>query len=87
MTSILVGILFAWVGGNYQVVQSSGVRQRQTNTAPFLHYITGSFLDPSRCKVVWGWQEPVQVGDTMSFRIKVGMSVGSNGCTVSQVAS
>ena len=70
MTSIIVGLLFAWVGGNYQVVQSSGIRKPKK--APFFEYITGNFLDPSRCKVVWGWDEPVEVGGTMSFKIKVG---------------
>ena len=39
---------------------------------PCFRYICGDFLDPQKCKVEWGWKEPMQVGQTCSFIVRVG---------------
>ncbi|XP_071041064.1 apoptosis-resistant E3 ubiquitin protein ligase 1 isoform X3 [Parasteatoda tepidariorum] len=36
----------------------------------FLSYVTGRYLSPSSCKVVFDWKEPQSVGNTMSFTVK-----------------
>ncbi|GFS85017.1 uncharacterized protein TNCV_1306221 [Trichonephila clavipes] len=37
----------------------------------FLSYVTGRYLSPLKCKVVFDWTEPQVVGNTMSFTVKV----------------
>ncbi|CAL1275254.1 unnamed protein product [Larinioides sclopetarius] len=36
----------------------------------FLSYVTGRYLSPLKCKVVFDWSEPQVVGNTMSFTVK-----------------
>ncbi|RWS30289.1 apoptosis-resistant E3 ubiquitin protein ligase 1-like protein [Leptotrombidium deliense] len=36
----------------------------------FIRYITGSFLSPQNCKVVFQWKDPQVVGNTMSFVVE-----------------
>ncbi|GBO24305.1 hypothetical protein AVEN_107406-1, partial [Araneus ventricosus] len=36
----------------------------------FLSYVTGRYLSPLKCKVVFDWTEPQVVGNTMSFTVK-----------------
>lgn len=36
-------------------------------------YVRGNYLDPRSCKVSWDWKEPQEVGQTMTFRVQVGV--------------
>lgn len=35
-----------------------------------LQYVTGKYLMPSNCKVIWDWIDPHVVGDTMIFTVR-----------------
>ena len=35
------------------------------------HYMLGHYLEPKNTNVIWEWQDPHVVGETMSFYIKV----------------
>jgi len=36
-----------------------------------LQYVTGKYLLPSNCKVIFDWKDPHVVGETVSFTVKV----------------
>ena len=36
-----------------------------------LQYVTGKYLLPSNCRVHFEWDEPLLVGETMTFTVKV----------------
>jgi hypothetical protein len=40
-----------------------------------LQYVTGKYLLPGNCKVNFEWEDPQTVGETMTFTVKVHVSV------------
>jgi len=41
----------------------------------FLNYVTGNYLSPQNCKVEFEWKDYCVVGNTVSFVVKVGLSL------------
>lgn len=40
-----------------------------------LQYVSGKFSLANNCKVDFDWNDPVQVGQTVSFRIRVSLPI------------
>uniref|UniRef100_H2ZJ69 HECT-type E3 ubiquitin transferase n=1 Tax=Ciona savignyi TaxID=51511 RepID=H2ZJ69_CIOSA len=53
-------------------------RVEQTAEGNLFKYIRGNYLDLSKCVVCWGWNEPIDVGETLSFHIEFFYSNGSH---------
>nr|XP_006821499.1 PREDICTED: apoptosis-resistant E3 ubiquitin protein ligase 1-like [Saccoglossus kowalevskii] len=53
----------------FSTSRSRRTPQTRLNSASFLNYIIGSFLDPNKCRVQWGWSDTPVVGDTLTFTI------------------
>lgn len=71
----------AWAWGDVLVVTMSfaGLITLAAVTQPqlapearnsLLQYVTGKYLMPSNCKVIWDWIDPHVVGDTMIFTVR-----------------
>lgn len=71
----------AWTWGDVLVVSMSFAglitlaAVTQPSLAPearnsLLQYVTGKYLMPANCKVIWDWSEPHVVGDTMIFTVR-----------------
>lgn len=71
----------AWAWGDVLVVSMSFAglitlaAVTQPSLAPearnsLLQYVTGKYLMPSNCKVIWDWIDPHVVGDTMIFSVR-----------------
>lgn len=71
----------AWTWGDVLVVSMSFAglitlaAVTQPSLAPearnsLLQYVTGKYLMPANCKVIWDWIEPHVVGDTMIFTVR-----------------
>ncbi|XP_066279414.1 apoptosis-resistant E3 ubiquitin protein ligase 1-like isoform X2 [Branchiostoma lanceolatum] len=63
-----VALLYTWVSSNYEYLMEHPPPTR--GRTRLYEYITGSFLDPARCNVKWGWKEPQAVGETLQFTIQ-----------------
>ncbi|XP_035684601.1 apoptosis-resistant E3 ubiquitin protein ligase 1-like isoform X1 [Branchiostoma floridae] len=63
-----VALLYTWVSSNYEYLTEHPPPTR--GRTRLYEYITGSFLDPARCYVEWGWKEPQAVGETLKFTIQ-----------------
>ncbi|KAI8484372.1 Apoptosis-resistant E3 ubiquitin protein ligase 1 [Branchiostoma belcheri] len=63
-----VALVYTWVSSNYEYLTEHPPPAR--GRARLYEYITGSFLDPARCYVKWGWKEPQAVGETLQFTIQ-----------------
>lgn len=71
----------AWTWGDVLVVSMSfaGLITLAAVTQPtlapearnsLLQYVTGKYLMPANCKVIWDWTDPHTVGDTMIFTVR-----------------
>lgn len=71
----------AWTWGGMLVVSVSVAglvtlaAMTQPSLAPearhsLLQYVTGKYLLPANCKVMWEWSDPHMVGDTMVFTVR-----------------
>lgn len=72
----------AWTWGDVLVVSMSfaGLITLAAVTQPvslapearnsLLQYVTGKYLMPANCKVIWDWIDPHVVGDTMIFTVR-----------------
>lgn len=71
----------AWTFGDVLVVSMSfaGLITLAAVTQPqlapearnsLLQYVTGKYLMPSNCKVIWDWVDPHFVGNTMIFTVR-----------------
>lgn len=43
-----------------------------------LQYVTGKYLQPSNCKVLFEWEDPKTVGETFVFTVEVRYVFGKN---------
>lgn len=71
----------AWTWGDVLVVTVSVAglvtlaAMTQSSLAPearnsLLQYVTGKYLLPANCKVIWDWVDPHVVGETMAFTVR-----------------
>lgn len=71
----------AWTWGDVLVVSMSfaGLITLAAVTQPtlapearnsLLQYVTGKYLMPANCKVIWDWTDPCIVGETMIFTVR-----------------
>lgn len=63
LASLLVGVAS-------MMPAPSGILCEQSAKLGFLGYLTGKYLSPASCKVDFDWQEPQEVGSTVTFTVK-----------------
>jgi hypothetical protein len=67
MVLLLTGFVMVFMNSNYAAYIAHHTHSKHS----VVDFVTGKYLSPHHCKVVWDWEEPQQVGETVSFRIKV----------------
>jgi len=68
---IIASIFIAIIVGIATMASNIFINYNLPAKCGFLSYITGNFLAPQNCKVIFGWKDPCTVGNTVSFVIKV----------------
>jgi hypothetical protein len=68
---IITSLLIAIIVSIASMASSLFISPNLPPKCGFLSYITGNFLAPQNCKVLFEWKEPSTVGNSFSFIINV----------------